>query len=84
MFTILAFKQACQAKPAMAEMEAMCQHSLKANQRKYSKEQTPSDPRRTENDVHNNPKKDDQSENWQVLCDSDGARFAVVLTCCQQ
>ena len=37
---------------------------LKVNNKEYSKEQTPSDPRRTENDIHNNPKKDDQSENW--------------------
>ena len=50
----------------MADTETKCLRSftfLEANQREYHEDQTPSNSRRTNNDMHDDPKKDDRSEN---------------------
>ena len=42
------------------------------NQREYREDQTPLNPQRTDNDMHDDPKKDDRSENRLVFCAGDG------------
>ena len=37
---------------------------LKANQREYHEKRTTSNPQRPDNDMHDDPKKDDRSKNW--------------------
>ena len=74
------FKQLCVEQSLPWLTWRQCVNTVHPSQSELGKQQIPSDPRRTENDIHNNPKKDDQSENWYVLCGSDGVRFAVALT----
>ena len=50
----------------MADIEAKCLHSFsffEANKREYHEDQTPSNPWRTDNDMHDDRKKDDRLEN---------------------
>ena len=70
----------------MADMEAKCLRSFtfhEGNKHEYREDQTPYNPRRTDNDMHNDRKKDERSKNWQVLCGGDSVGFTVVLVCCQ-
>ena len=51
----------------MVDMETKCLCSftfLEANKREYHEDQTPSNPRRPDNDMHDDRKKDDRLENW--------------------
>ena len=58
-------KQPCVDRSLPADIETKCPLSftfLKVNQREYHEDQTPSSPQRPDNDMHNNPIKDNRSE----------------------
>ena len=47
------------------------------NQHEYHEDQTPLNPQRTDNDMYNDPKNDDRSENRLVFCAGDGVGYVL-------